>query len=119
MAFIKYEITLDLNQSEDCVVVATSVANQGKTFSVTETKLYVPVLNLQTQDNAKLLEQLKSGFKRTSNWNKHQTKVSLERLNEYLDFLIVFKKKTDFLFYHLRMKHKEQVAINTIFRLEK
>ena len=35
-----------------------------------------------------MLEQLKSGFKRTINWNKHQTKVSTERINQYLDFLI-------------------------------
>ena len=40
------------------------------------------------QDNAKLLQQLKSGFKRTINWNKHQTKVSPERQNQHLDFLI-------------------------------
>ena len=39
-----------------------------------------------TQNNSKLLEQLKSGFKRTINWNKYQTKVSTERVNRY--FLI-------------------------------
>ena len=36
----------------------------------------------------KLLEQLKSGFKRTINWSQYQTKVSTERQNQYLDFLI-------------------------------
>ena len=41
-----------------------------------------------TQDNARLLEQLKPGFNRTINWNKHQQKISTERPNEYLDFLI-------------------------------
>ena len=59
------------------------------TFSITDTKLYVPVVTLSTQDNAKLLEQLKSGFKKTNNWSKRQTKVSTERQNQYLDFLIV------------------------------
>ena len=34
---------------------------------MTETKLYVPVVTLSTQDNAKLLQQLKSGFKITIN----------------------------------------------------
>ena len=58
------------------------------TFSITDTKLYVPVVTLSTQDNAKLLEQLKSGFKKTNNWSKRQTKVSTERQNQYLDFLI-------------------------------
>ena len=38
-------------------------ADQGTTFSITDTKLYVPVVTLSTQDNAKLPEQLKSGFK--------------------------------------------------------
>ena len=44
-------------------------------------------ITLSIQDNAKLLEQLKSGFKRTVNWNKYQPKVSTERPNQYLDFL--------------------------------
>ena len=45
-------------------------------------------LTLSTQDNAKRLEQLKSGFKRTINWNKYQSKISTERQNQYLDYLI-------------------------------
>ena len=71
MPLINYEITFDLNWSENCVIVATDVANQGATFSITDTKLYVPVVTLATQDNTKLLEQLKSGFKITINWNKY------------------------------------------------
>ena len=46
------------------------MANHELTFAITDTKLYVPVVTLSTQDNAKLLHQLKSGFKRTTNWNK-------------------------------------------------
>ena len=42
----------------------------------------------KTQDNAKLLKQLRSGFKRTINWNKYQLNVSTERVNRYLNFLI-------------------------------
>ena len=41
-----------------------------------------------TQDNAKLLEQSKSSFKRTINWSKYQAKISTERVNQYLDYLI-------------------------------
>ena len=33
-------------------------------FATTDTKFYAPVLTLLTQDNAKLLQQLKSGFKK-------------------------------------------------------
>ena len=50
--------------------------------------IYVPVVNLSTQDNAKLLEQLKSGLKRKIDWNKYQSKVSTEGPNQYLDYLI-------------------------------
>ena len=40
-------------------------------FTVTDTKLFVPVVTLSTQDNAKLLEKLIKGFKRTINWSKY------------------------------------------------
>ena len=54
------------------VIVATVVADQGTTFSITDTKLYVPVVTL-----SKLFEQLKFGFKRTINWNKYQQKSKI------------------------------------------
>ena len=68
--------------------MATDVENQGATFSITDTKLYVPVVTLSTQYHAKLLEQLKTGLKRKINWNKYQSKISRERQNQYLDYLI-------------------------------
>ena len=67
MPLINCEITLDLNWSEKSIMVATNIENQGATFSITDTELYVPVVTLSTQDNAKLLQQLKSGFKKTIN----------------------------------------------------
>ena len=39
------------------------------------------------QDDTRLLQQLKSGFKRTINWNKYQSEASNEDQNWYLDFL--------------------------------
>ena len=58
-------------------------------FKITDTKLYVPVVTLSNQDNVKLLKHLESGFKRTTNWNKYQSKKSKCRAqNRYLDFLI-------------------------------
>ena len=68
--------------------MATDVAAQGTTFLITDTKLYVPVVALSTEDNTKLLNQLKAGFKRTINWNKYQSEMSTERQNQYLDYLI-------------------------------
>ena len=79
MPLINCEINIDLNWSENCVIVSTNVAAQATAFSITDTKLNVPIVTLSTQDNAKLLKQLKSGFKRTINWNKYQSKMSTER----------------------------------------
>ena len=59
--------------------MTTDVADQGTTFSITDTKLYVPVVTLSTQDNAKLLERLKAGFKRKINGNKYQSKKSIDK----------------------------------------
>ena len=57
-------------------------------FAITETKLYVPVITLSTQDNAKLLQQLKSGFKRIINWNNYESSIKTYAQNRYLNDLI-------------------------------
>ena len=59
MLLINFEVNLLLTWSRDCVI--TNYAGEGK-FSITETKPYVPVVTLSTQDNAKLLQQLRSGL---------------------------------------------------------
>ena len=41
-------------------------------FQITDTKLYVPVVILSKENEIRLLEQLKSGFKRTKKWNKYR-----------------------------------------------
>ena len=64
------------------------IASQEPTFPITDSKHYVPVVTLSTQDNAKPLEQLKSGFKRTINWSKYEPKVTVEQRNQHLDLLI-------------------------------
>ena len=66
MPIINCENNLILTWSAN-FVTSNAAANQDTTFSATDTKLYVPVLTLSTQDNAKLLQQLKSGFKRILN----------------------------------------------------
>ena len=70
------------------VIIYTDVADQVPKFTITETNLYVPVVTLSTQDNAKLLPKLKSGFKRTISWNKHLSKPELLAQNENLNHLI-------------------------------
>ena len=77
MLLINCEINLILTWSANSVIVSTAVANQGAIFSITDTNLYVPVVTLSVQDNEKLLEKLKSSFKRTANWNKYQSKATI------------------------------------------
>ena len=64
------------------------VENQVPTLTITDTKLYVSVVTLSTQDNAKLLQQLKSGFQRTIDSNKYQLRITVQEQNRYLDYLI-------------------------------
>ena len=65
-----------------------TAANQEPKFIIADRKLYVPVIILSSQDNVKVLKQLESGFKRTINWNKYQSKITMLAQNQYLDFLI-------------------------------
>ena len=85
MPLINCEINLILTWSRDCAITSAPEATKLK---ITDTKLYLPIVTLSTQDNAKLLQQLKSGFKKKINWNKYEAKVSTERQNQYLDFSI-------------------------------
>ena len=87
LPLINCEINLDLKWSKSCVIVANN-DDQTATFSITNTRFYVLVVTLSTQDNAKLLKQLKSDFKRMTNCNKYQSKVSTERPTQYWPYLI-------------------------------
>ena len=77
-----------LTWSENCAITSTNVADQNTKFTITETNLYVPVVTLSFQDNAKLLPQLKLGFKRTISWNKYLAKPELLAQNANLNHLI-------------------------------
>ena len=69
MPLINCEVNLILTWSSNCVLIATDVQNKAATFAITDTKLYVPVVTLSTQENTKFFQLLKSGFKRVINWN--------------------------------------------------
>ena len=58
------------------------------TFKIEDTKLYVPVVSLSIQNDNKLLEQLKTGFKGTIKWNKCKSKMSNQAKNTNLSYLI-------------------------------
>ena len=42
------------------------------TFKITDAKLYVPVVTLSIEDNAKLSKLLNEGFKRSIYWNRYK-----------------------------------------------
>ena len=86
MPLINCKITLQLTCSKKSILSAGTAANQVPKFKTTDTKLYVPVVILSTYDNIKLVKQLESGFKRTINWNKYQSKKTSQAQNRYLDF---------------------------------
>ena len=65
------EINLILTWSENC---APSEGEREPAFAITYTKLHAALVTSSTQGNTKLLQQLKSGFKSTINWNKYQLK---------------------------------------------
>ena len=71
MSLINCQINLILTCSGSCVISSGNAANQTTTLAITHTNLYVPVLTLSTQDNGKLSQRLKSGFRRTINSNKY------------------------------------------------
>ena len=85
MPLINCEIILILTWSSTSVI--TSSTGVG-TFAITAARLYVPVVTLSIQNNAKLLEQINSGFKRVVNWNKYLPKPELLAQNPYLNQLI-------------------------------
>ena len=85
MPLINCEVNRILTRSPTCVIPSAT----GETkFKITEIKLYVPVVTLSTQDNAKLLQQLKFGFKRTIKWNKNGLNIKTFAQKRYLNHLI-------------------------------
>ena len=81
---INCEVEIIQTQTNNCVLAdmtaraagnnndpSAIIASTGLEFQITDTKLYVPVVTLSKENDIKLLEQLKSGFKRTIRWNKH------------------------------------------------
>ena len=71
MPLINFEINFISTWSWTCVII---ISDGEEKFAITNTKLYVPAETLSTKNKVKLLEHLKSGFKRTINWNKYQRK---------------------------------------------
>ena len=77
MPLINCKIHLELNWTKDCVV--STIADT--TFKITNTKFYIPIVNLSSKDNEKLVKLLEDGFNRPVYWNEYQTKIERRNLD--------------------------------------
>ena len=97
---VNCEIELILTWSKNCALAdmtvratrnkddpPTTVAPTGLEFQITGTRLYVPFVTLSTENDKKLLEQLKSGFKRTIKWNKYRSQMNIQSSNNNSNYL--------------------------------
>ena len=86
---ISCEVELILTWSKSCVLVdmiereaegdnPAIVGPTGLEFKITDTKLHVPAVTLSKENDTKLLEQLKTGFKRTIKWNKYISQITIQ-----------------------------------------
>ena len=60
----------------------------GLEFELTNTKLYVSVVTLSKENNIKLLEQFKAGFKKNVKWNKYRSQMTVQLQSKNLNYLI-------------------------------
>ena len=82
------EMSLITSVVELIITLCLFFCNRRKQFAVTQTKLYVSVVALSTEDNAKLLQQLKSNFKRKITWNKYESSIKKFAQSRYLNYVI-------------------------------
>ena len=103
MSLINCERELILTWFKNCVLIDKLTKNadygadpivwkidnpENATFKITDTKLYVPVVTLSKENDIKLLEKLKSGFKKTIKWNKYRSQMTIQNNNNNLNYLI-------------------------------
>ena len=91
-------MSLILTWSKECVITSMErrvktntrrdTAPANATFQITNTKLYIPVITLSTENDKRLLEQLRTEFKRTIKWNKYRSKMTNQSKNNNLNYLI-------------------------------
>ena len=79
MPLINCKVKLKLKSTNYYVLSASGVDNDENkddkiTFTIKETKLYIPAVTLSARDNQKLLKRLSKGFERSVYWNKYKTK---------------------------------------------
>ena len=100
---INCEVSLTLTWSENCAITSKATREvdpdadpavaginnpTNAVFKITtDCKLYVPIITLSAENDNKLLEQLKTGFKRTIKLNKYRSEISNQTKNNDLNYL--------------------------------
>ena len=104
MPLTNSELFLTLIWSENCVLtdiitqtaraaqggnpaIPAINASTGATFQIIDSKLYVPGVTLSTENDKRLLKQLRTGFKRTIKWNKCKSKMTNQTENNNLNYM--------------------------------
>ena len=115
MPLINCKVSLTLIWSRECVITSMErrprtntrryIYLTGRTHQISNTKLYAPVVTLSTEDDNKFLEQLKSGLKRTIEWNKYRWEMTYQTKTNSLScsidsqvnrlFVLPFENKED------------------------
>ena len=84
------------------------VAPTGLEFQITDAKFYVSVVTLSKENNIKLLEKLKSGFKKTIKWNKYRSQMSIQNNNNNLNYSTLTNvNRLFFLSFEITDDHKD------------
>ena len=76
---INCKVEHSLRWIENCLLTSAAIGANANatgadsaTFKITDAKLYVPIVTLSAEDNAKLSKLLGEGFKRSIYWNKYK-----------------------------------------------
>ena len=95
---ISFEVSLELKWDKNCIITSLEQkdigggnrdnAPTGATLAIKDCKLYIPAVTLSKDDEIKLLNNLKSGFKREIIWNKYRSQLTTEAVNNNLNILI-------------------------------
>ena len=79
MPLINCKIELSLKWVENCVLTSAAIGTNANTtgadtatFKITDAQVYVAIVTLSAEDNAKLSKLLGEGFKRPVYWNKYK-----------------------------------------------
>ena len=87
MLLLNCKLHLELNWTKNSVMGNVATAT---TFQIIGTKLYVPVITLQSKEKIKLTKLLPKGFKRSVFWNEYKSKIETQDLdNKNLQIILL------------------------------